>query len=285
MIDSTTRLYGLLGNPVSGSKSPWLHNHIFEACGIPGIYLAFPLEPEELGPAVAGLKALKVRGLSITIPYKSDIIPFLDSIDPMAEALGAVNTIVCEGNRWRGYNTDGSGLMAVLKRHVPRLESQKILILGAGGAARGICGALILGGVTTLGIWNRSPERAQQLAAELGSLTQDGQTLTLVTSDVQFSTYDLVINTTSVGMIPAVDATPVAISALKSGAAVCDIVYKPHETLLLKEAKAAGHPVIHGIEMLIEQGLLAQQLWNQLGEVDMANNRNQLMEEFEALYK
>lgn len=285
MIDSTTRLYGLLGNPVTDTKSPWLHNHIFEACGIPGVYLAFSLEPEELSPAVMGLKALKVKGLSITIPYKSQIIPLLDSIDPMAEALGAVNTIVSEGSRWRGYNTDGTGLLAVLKRHIPELETQRVLIIGAGGAARGICGALILGGVTAVGIWNRSPERAYQLVSELGSLAQEGQELSYLGTETEFAAYDLVINTTSVGMAPAADATPIAISALKKGAAVCDIVYKPHETRLLKEAQAAGHRIIHGIEMLIEQGLQAQQLWNRLSEEEVSRSRNELLEEFEALYK
>ncbi len=285
MTDSATRLYGLLGNPVSGSKSPWIHNHVFESCDINGIYLAFAIAAEDLGSAVVGLKALKAQGLSVTIPYKTDIIPFMDSIDPMAEALGAVNTVVCNEGHWRGYNTDGSGLLAVIKRHVPDVGKLKVLVLGAGGASRGICGALVLGGVRQLGIWNRSPEKAQNLAAELKSLAMEDQDIIHMESEDAFSDFDLVINTTSVGMEPVIDVSPARVSSFRSGAAVCDIVYKPHRTRFIQEAEAAGHPVIHGIEMLIEQALLAQQLWNPLTDEQLAENRMELMEEFDGLKK
>ncbi len=285
MIDSGTRLYGLLGNPVSGSRSPWIHNHVFESEGIPGAYLAFTVGPEALQNAVTGLKALGARGINVTIPYKTAIIPLLDSIDPMAAFLGAVNTVVCEEGHWRGYNTDGAGLLAVLKRHIPDLETLRVLVLGAGGAARGICGALVHGGIQRLGIWNRSSEKAKQLVHELQASTRDGQAIQTVASEDSFSLFDLVINTTSVGMAPEIDAIPTRISSLKAGAAVCDIVYKPHRTRFLQEAEAAGHPVIFGIEMLIEQALLAQQLWNHLSDAALAQNRARLIEEFEALHK
>lgn len=285
MIDSTTKLYGLLGNPVAGSRSPWIHNQVFESHGIPGVYLTFAVAPEKLDSAVAGLKALGIGGLNVTIPYKTAVMPLLDSLDPMAEFLGAVNTIVCESGHWRGYNTDGPGLLAVLKRHIPALEQCRILVLGAGGAARGICGALVFGGVMQLGIWNRSPDKAVQLVSELQQIVRAGQTVCSVESEALFAEYDLVINTTSVGMAPEVDGVPAPVAALRAGAAVCDIVYKPHRTRFLQEAEAAGHPVIFGIEMLIEQALLAEQLWNALGEAELAPIRARLIEEFETLHK
>jgi shikimate dehydrogenase len=285
VIDSTTRLYGLIGNPVSGSRSPWIHNTLFEVCGLPGAYLAFQVAPEALKDAVAGLRALNPGGLNVTIPYKTDIMAYLDSIDPMAEALGAVNTIVNQAGHWRGFNTDGSGLLAVLKRKLPDLENRQVLILGAGGAARGICGALLVGGVQRLGIWNRTEDRISPLISDLKALADTGQTLQAVTAPDGFKGYDLVINTTSVGMEPDTDKIPMDVSLLSPGAVVCDIVYKPHWTRLLREAADAGHPVIHGIEMLIEQALLAEKLWNQVSEEALDKVRSRLVEEFESSHK
>lgn len=285
MIDSTTRLYGLIGNPVAGSRSPWIHNTLFDACGLPGAYLAFHVAPDALKDAVAGLRALNPGGLNVTIPYKTEIMAYLDSIDPMAEALGAVNTIVNQDGHWRGYNTDGPGLLAVLKRKLPDLENRQVLILGAGGAARGICGALLLGGVQRLGIWNRTESRIAPLLCDLEALAHTGKSLEAVTSPEAFKGYDLVINTTSVGMEPDTDETPLDVSMLRAGAVVCDIVYKPHWTRLLQEAASAGHPVVHGIEMLIEQALLAEKHWNLVSEEALDAVRSRLVEEFESDHK
>lgn len=285
MIDSETKLYGLLGSPVSGSRSPWIHNHVFEACGIPGAYLAFDVPDQRLEEAVLGLRALGAGGLNVTIPYKSAIIPFLDSVDPAARALGAVNTIVCDGGHWRGFNTDGPGLLAVLRRHITNLESCRILVLGAGGAAKGICGSLIRGGIKDLGIWNRSAEKAVQLTLALHALASDNQRILHVDAEDRIGDYNLVINATSVGMEPHTEVAPVPIDCLKPGACVCDIVYKPHKTRLLRDAEASGHPVVFGIEMLIEQALLSQQLWNPIDEGAIAAFRTVLIEKFEALHK
>lgn len=285
MIDSETQLYGLIGNPVLGSRSPWIHNYVFNTCGIPGVYLAFNVASKSLGEAVSGLKALEIKGFNVTMPYKSDIISFLDGIDPIAKQMGAVNTVVCKDGQLYGHNTDGPGLIAVLRRHVPELEQKKILVLGAGGASRGICGTLSSIKGVTLGIWNRSSDRAVQLATELNHGKSEGCTVTAVCSEIAFSDYDVVINTTSVGMAPETECTPIDITLLKQGAVVCDIVYKPHLTLLLREAIHAGHPVIYGIEMLIEQALLAQKLWNDLKDDQLFEIRVALMKEFEGFHK
>lgn len=285
MIDSGTGLYGLIGNPVEGSKSPWIHNHVFNTCDIPGIYMAFTVASEQLKSAVDGLKAIGVKGLNVTIPYKTDIIPYLDEIDAMAMTLGAVNTIVCVDGRWKGYNTDGPGLIAVLKRHVPDFDKKNLLVIGAGGASRGICGTLVAAGVKKLGIWNRTSDKALALVSAMQQLAKEGETVTAVSDETHFSAYDVIINTTSVGMAPETEVTPVAIAALKPGAVVCDIVYKPHRTLFIREAIQAGHPVIYGIEMLIEQALLAQKLWHGLSDDQLSKNRMALIKEFEGFHK
>lgn len=287
MIDNSTNLYALIGNPVSGSKSPWIHNHIFETCHLPGAYLAFDIEKDQLRHAVVGMKALNVKGINVTIPYKTEIMTFLDEVDPLAEKLGAVNTIVCEDGKWKGFNTDGLGLIAVLKRHIADFEEKKVLVLGAGGAARGICGILAESGIAKMGIWNRTPERAIQLSEALNlSKSENGHIdITPVSSVKAFINYDVVINTTSVGMAPDIEQTPVEITSLNPDAIVCDIVYKPHKTKLIREALSNGHNVIYGIEMLLEQALLAQKLWNGLTDEVISKNRNELMTEFEALNK
>ncbi len=285
MIDSTTRLYGLLGNPVSGSRSPWIHNHVFRECGIPGAYLAFEVAPENLSDAISGFRALGAKGINVTIPYKTAVIPFLDSVDPFAHALGAVNTIVCEKGSMRGYNTDGPGLLAVLKRRVDNLQACRILVLGAGGAAKGICGALLHEGIRSLGIWNRTPEKARELVDALKLMAEEDQEVMGVDSENLFCTFDLVINATNLGMEPNSDGRPVSVDLLKPGAVVCDIVYKPHRTRFLKEAEMAGHPVVYGIEMLIEQALLAQKLWNPIMDEKLGELRQCLIEEFEAMHK
>lgn len=285
MIDSGTALYGLLGNPVSGTRSPWIHNTVFEQLGINGAYLAFTVEEKGLADAVRGLKALGVRGFNVTIPYKEAILPLLNRVDPLAARLGAVNTVVAEDGVLTGFNTDGPGLAAVLRRRLGSLRGLRVLVLGAGGAARGICGALLEAGVSELALLNRSRERAEALVLELGSLRAEGQGLTVLGLGDSLAAYSLVINTTSVGMAPLTDAVPVALDSLAPGAAVCDIVYKPHWTRLLREAQAAGHPVIHGIEMLIEQALLAQQLWHGITEGQLAPLRQMLAWEFERFDK
>lgn len=287
MIDSSTNLYALIGNPVSGSKSPWIHNHIFETCHLPGAYLAFDIEKDQLSQAVVGMKALNVKGINVTIPYKTEIMTFLDEVDPLAEKLGAVNTIVCKDGKWKGFNTDGLGLIAVLKRHIADFEEKKVLVLGAGGAARGICGILAESKIAEMGIWNRTPERAIQLSEALNlSKSENGHfDITPVSSVKAFINYDVVINTTSVGMAPDIEQTPVEITSLNPDAIVCDIVYKPHKTKLISEALSNGHNVIYGIEMLLEQALLAQKLWNGLTDEVISKNRNELMTEFEALNK
>lgn len=283
-MDAETRLYGVIGKPVSGSKSPWIHNTLFEATGTNGAYLAFEIQEDQLTAALNGFRAQGAVGLSVTIPYKEAVIDWLDAVDPYAAALGAVNAVHFENGRSIGYNTDGPGLIKVLKQHDTQLADRRVLVLGAGGASRGICGALLDAGVQVVGLWNRTHERAVELAETLKDFAGSTGRIQPEPDSASFHKYDVVINTTSVGMQPNVGDTPVEISVLKPGALVCDIVYKPHETRLIREARSSGHPVVYGVEMLIEQALLAQQIWNGYTEETLAPIRKKLLEQAIAMF-
>lgn len=261
------RLYGLIGAPVAGSRSPWIHNTVFNALDLKAAYLAFHVEPTRLGASIAGFRAIGMGGFNVTIPHKQTVIGHLDGLDPFAEKLGAVNTVAVTPEGLMGYNTDGPGLISVLRRKLGALEEKKVLILGAGGAARGIAGSLLFNGVKSVGICNRTWTKADALVRDLAVFGEAH-----IVDRENFKDYDLVINTTSVGMYPFEDATPVDVKYLKPGAEVCDIVYKPRRTRLIREAEAAGHKVVFGIDMLIEQAVLAEQIWFGLtdAQVDQA---------------
>jgi shikimate dehydrogenase len=265
------RLYGLIGDPVAGSRSPWIHNTVFNALGLKGAYLAFHVEPVKLGAAIAGFRAVGMGGFNITLPHKQTVIGHLDALDPFAEKLGAVNTVAVTPEGLVGYNTDGPGLVSVLRRQIGPIEDKRVLILGAGGAARGIAGSLLYNGVKEVGICNRTYTRAVDLIRNLEIFGRAH-----LADREDFNTYDLVINTTSVGMYPFEDATPIDIKYLKPGADVCDIVYKPRRTRLIREAEGAGHRVIFGIEMLIEQAILAEQIWFALTDAQVNEARELL---------
>jgi shikimate dehydrogenase len=265
------RLYGLIGAPVAGSRSPWIHNTVFNTLGLKAAYLAFHVEPENLGKAIEGFKAIGIGGFNVTIPHKTTILKHLDHLDPFAEKLGAVNTVLSGPDGLRGYNTDGPGLVSVLTRQLGPLGNKKILMLGAGGAARGIAGSLLYSGVGALGIFNRTESKAETLIRDLEVFGAAH-----LAAKEAFNTYDLVVNTTSVGMAPLDSETPLDIRLLKDSADVCDIVYKPRRTRLIHEAEAAGHKIVFGIDMLIEQAILAEQIWFGLSEEDVKQARTLL---------
>lgn len=269
------QLYGLIGNPVNGSKSPWVHECLFEHANLDANYLCFNVAKEALSAAVNGLRAIGVQGFNVTIPYKESVIELLDAVDQSASAMGAVNTVAIRNGKMIGYNTDGLGLLKVLERHMGSLENKSVLVLGAGGAAKGICGALLQAKLKRLQIRNRNEERAKDLVKLLHERSQFS--IGVQTEPLENETFDLIINTTSVGMTPHEDETPLLLEGLDEQTVICDIVYKPHETLLIKNAKANNMKVIYGIEMLIEQALLAEQIWNDIPQSVVDATRSDLM--------
>lgn len=255
---------GLIGFPVQHSKSPWIHRQFLNQLGLTGSYNLIEIEPDQFVAEMNRLKMSDLMGLNITIPYKEKVIPFLDGISPEAEAIGAVNTVVCQKQKWYGHNTDGLGLITALKVQFPDLFTggKSVLLLGAGGASRGIYHALLQENFSEITIANRTVERAKTLL-KLNQTSLKGEAISFAEAERQLAKFDLVIQTTSVGMSPDAESRVIDLDRLKEGTVVSDIVYQPFWTSLLKEAEARGGRVHHGHEMLIYQAKLAFELWTQ----------------------
>ncbi|QHW30489.1 shikimate dehydrogenase [Paenibacillus rhizovicinus] len=261
-VDSHTVLYSVIGDPIRHSKSPIMMNRAFRECGINGIYTAFHITADRLGDFVAGVRAMGIRGVNVTIPHKLDIMPLLDEIHESAQAIGAVNTIVNDGGRLTGYNTDGIGYVRSLKEEARSdLSGARVLIVGAGGATRGILYALAREGVASVTISNRTVARAQELADAFGG---QGPSIRAIGQDelqAACADSDIIINTTSIGMYPNVDATPLDCSWLRPGTIASDLIYNPLTTRFLEEAKAQGCLIHGGLGMFIYQGAYAFEYW------------------------
>lgn len=261
---------GLIGYPLGHSKSPWIHQHFFDQIDIKGNYHLIEIEPSRFDQEINTLKQSQLIGFNVTIPYKEKIIPYLDEISPEAERIGAVNTVVCRNKKWFGYNTDGVGLITALKNNYPSLFTKNVsaLILGAGGASRGIYFALANEKLSEIAIANRTLSRAENLVA-LNPSQAKVFPLSFKEAEAKLSQFDLIIQTTSVGMEPNDDEQVIDMSRLKKGSVVSDIVYQPFWTKLLKDARSQGALVHHGHEMLIYQAKHAFELWTDK-EVDPA---------------
>jgi shikimate dehydrogenase len=254
-------IYGVIGDPIAHSMSPAIHNDAFGKEEIDAVYLAFHVKPDGLGDAVKGMKAIGVRGFNITIPHKETIIPFLDEVDELARSIGAVNTVVYKDDRYIGYNTDGIGFIKALEEEISgELTTKKTLIIGAGGAARAIYFTLVKEGVKQVDIANRTKERAEHLISEC-PYDKESKVLTIQEAEQQLAEYDLIIQTTSIGMSPNVDSAPLDVSNIKASAFVSDIVYTPLKTKILAEAERNGANVQNGVGMFVYQGVYAFQLW------------------------
>lgn len=262
-ITSGTALYGVMGYPIGHSYSPAMHNAAFQYHGIDAVFLAFDIEPRNLQIALRGVKALGVRGLSITIPHKESILPYLDVVDSYATKIGAVNTVKNEKGGLNGYNTDGVGALGALKTLGIDITSLRAMILGSGGAARAI-GTAFLPHVDSLVILNRTVSKAKSLAEELrreSNKPVEWASLTSKALEKWLKKVDLLINATSLGMFPHVNENPVPKECLRSDMIVFDTVYNPQETLLLREAKEKGARTVDGLGMLLFQGAKAFEIW------------------------
>lgn len=247
---ANTSIYGILGNPVAQSMSPVMHNASFRLLGVDAVYL--PFEVHDLPGAVAGIRALKIKGASVTHPFKTEIIGLIDDIDPTAKEIGAVNTLVLDNGRIRGTNTDWTGAVRCLETVLP-VEGRKFVVLGAGGAARAVIFGIRSKGGSAV-VVNRSEENGLALANEFGC---DFVPL----SEIENVTGDCLVNATPVGMHPREDEMPVARHVLGQFKAVVDVVYNPYKTKLLREAQSAGCRVASGVEMFLFQGAEQFRIW------------------------
>jgi shikimate dehydrogenase len=266
-INGNTRILAVIGHPVAHSFSPQMHNAAINALGLNLCYVAFHVKPEAVGDALAGLRALNLLGMNVTVPHKEAVLPYLDEISEEAQRVGAVNTIHHVEGRLIGYNTDVYGILTSL-RETAGLQTlpETVAVLGASGAARGVVyGLCTQSEVEEIRVFNRTPDKAENLAREMSRYTRAkivGLPLHSDTLKVDLADAGLLINATSVGMHPHPDESPVGDGAsLHPGMTVYDIVFNPLDTLLMQQARAAGAKVVGGIEMLVYQGARSFEIW------------------------
>lgn len=251
--EGPAEVFGVFGRPVSFSLSPLMHNRAFTFSGYNGIYL--PFEVDDIAAAIAAVRHLNIKGVSVTLPHKVRVMELLDALDAPAKAIGAVNTVTNRQGVLTGTNSDGIGALQALSEHVS-IPGKQIVIIGAGGAAKAIGYTLRqAGGRITL--VNRTIKKGEHSAAALNASFSP-------LSDIAMVPCDIMINATPLGMTPDRNALPVPPAVLKKGMTVMDIVYTPLNTLLLKKARAAGCHIIDGLSMFVYQGAFQFEQWTKL---------------------
>ena len=261
-VDAETQLYGIFGNPVSHSLSPLIHNAAFSHFKMNSVYLAFTLEPAYLGIAFEGLRAMGIRGINVTIPYKEAVLEFVDDIpEDIDRCTGAINTIHNHNGKLIGYNTDGPGFLMALANELSFNPAGKsVLVLGAGGAARGVVFSLARARAEKIWILNRSLDRAQGLAEHAGGFFPETEFEAVKQLyEIQGEKIDLVINATSCGMHN--QEVPLDLRVLERKTSVYDLVYISGETPFLKAARSLDFPCANGLGMLVNQAALSFEIW------------------------
>lgn len=265
MIDLQTKLVGLIGKPLEHSLSPWMHNETYTRLGLNMAYLPIEVLENDLETVINGIRKMNFIGFNVTIPHKISIIPYLDDIDPLAKQIGSVNTITCCNGFLKGYNTDGEGFVSYLETSQGINCSDKVfLIMGSGGASRAIAMTLAARKAKKIYLFNRTIEKAKQLASEIMSYYDcicQAKNLDDTTLKALIKEADVLINTTSVGLYPNIDQTPVKYDLLSSHLIVADIIYNPLHTRLLQEAKEKGCGIVTGEGMFVNQGAKAFAIW------------------------
>jgi shikimate dehydrogenase len=290
MITGKTKLLGVVGYPVEHSLSPVMHNAAIEAINsqnsegksqpkVDYVYLPFPVKPEDLKVAIAGFAAMGVRGFNLTIPHKQMVMPLLSEVSAVARSVGAVNTVFQTEHGWGGTNTDVAGFLAPLRNYDFNWPEKTALILGNGGAARAVVAGCAELGCGEIRVFGRSPDKLRAFQESWLQFQKPGFSkkpgfLTGVNVQVHpwseissfISQADLLVNTTPVGMSPMVDASPVdeaVMDKLSPGAIAYDLIYVPSPTKFLRLAAGRGAIALDGLEMLVQQGAAALQLWLQ----------------------
>lgn len=265
LVSGSTKVFALFGDPVMHSFSPLMHNTAFKRLKLDSLYVPLLVRRDSLAEAVDAVRALNLGGVNITIPHKEKILSYLDEVDEEAREIGAVNTVVNRDGYLCGYNTDASGFLASLKSVSFDPKGKKVVIMGAGGAARAAAVALVFQGVSRIHIYDIDTKRGEILAQDLsraGAGTAVGVSDYGASFSEALKNADLLVDATPVGMYPNHKENPILMrDQLHPGLLVCDLVYNPPRTRLLEEAAATGCGVLNGVGMLVHQGALAFQLW------------------------
>jgi len=275
-------LVGVFGYPVAENPTGVMQEAAFRACGLNWRYLLIEVPQAALADAMTGLRAFGMRGINCTIPHKVAVIPYLDRLSPEAEVVGAVNTIVRQGDQLVGYNTDGKGFLRALRDDAGiNPQGRHIVFLGAGGAARAMTVEMALAGARRITVVNRTPGRGQELVALLGRKTPAQAAFAEWRGEYALPPdADILVNATSIGLFPhAADVPPVALDSIRPGLIVCDVIPNPPQTAFLSAAAARGARTLDGLGMLVHQGAVAFQMWTGL-EAPLDVMRRALEEEF-----
>ncbi|MGO9953934.1 MAG: shikimate dehydrogenase [Dissulfurispiraceae bacterium] len=258
-ISGKTRIVGLFGYPVEHSLSPDMHNAAFSYLNLDYCYVTFPVHPDSLGDAVRGIKALSLGGINVTVPHKEKVMAFLDEINEEAQFIGAVNTIKNEGGKLTGFNTDGRGFMQSLAEADIEIRKKNVLIVGTGGASRAI-GFYLCKEASQVHLYDVDSLKAEALAKHLYGVRQNADTIDASSKNsVEFMAgMDIIINATPLGLRPG-DSSPIDISRINKEHIVCDLIYR--ETPLLRAAAEKGCKTMHGLGMLLWQGVIAFEIW------------------------
>ncbi|HLP89349.1 MAG TPA: shikimate dehydrogenase [Nostocaceae cyanobacterium] len=279
IITGKTQLLGVIGHPVGHSLSPVMHNAALTKLGLDYVYLPFPIAPDNLEMAIAGFAAVGVVGFSVTIPHKQAIIPFLKQVSPIAEAIGAVNTVTRQGCGWVGTNTDVEGFIAPLKSTYQQdWQGKTAVILGNGGAARAVVAGCVQLGLTKIHVVGRNLQKLVQFAKSWQNSPFTDKFQVHIWEDLPklMPEADLLVNTTPLGMYPHAEVSPVSeaeLQYLPSGAIAYDLIYIPQPTRFLQLAAKQGAIAIDGLEMLVQQGAAALKIWLQQENVPVEEMR------------
>ena len=284
MISAKAKVCGIMAYPVEHSLSPLMHNFYAEQMGIDFVYVPFKVQKEQVKAAIRGAYALNSTGMNVTVPHKQTVIPYLKELDSAAKSIGAVNTLVRTEGGYKGYNTDASGFLRAIKGAGIHISGQDCLLIGAGGAAKAVAYMLGEQGAASVIVLNRNEQRAWTLAQEMNQLFKRNFMTALGLHDygrLEEKSW-LAIQTTTVGMHPDIEASPVQDKAFyKKISVAMDVIYTPAKTQFMTLVEESGGRAISGLDMLIYQGIEAFELWNPGQKVseEIVAKARQMMEE------
>lgn len=256
-----TKTFAVIGDPIDHSLSPTIHNAAFKELGMDCTFIAYRIPQEELEEGIEALKKIQIAGFNVTIPHKIQMMGYLDKIDESCSIIGAVNTVSNENNSLKGYNTDMDGFLEPLKKRQLSMIGKKILLLGAGGAARAIVTGFAKENAQSITIANKTVEKANELSKFAKKLGLESNATYLDSVNAP-SEYDVIVNATSIGLKN--EPSPISFEKIKQNTIVYDIVYRPMNTDFIKQAKQKDATVIYGYEMLLGQATRAFEIWHKV---------------------
>ena len=254
-----TKLLGIIGTPIEHTLSPKMHSFFAHKTGMDTVYLAFDVADGDFADVISTAKNMGALGFNITSPYKIRVIDSIDVLDPEAELMGTVNTIVNRGGKWHGYNTDGDGFVNSLEDELGSLKKKNILLLGAGGSARSVAYKFAQKGVGSITISARN----EQNINKIGDVIEKNTACAFCSGFSEKQKYDIIVNTTPLGMHPHEKDNPFSqhMNVLDRDTVCCDLIYNPSKTLFLEEAEKRGAKIVNGLPMLVMQGVYAYELF------------------------